>query len=96
MENAEFATVDRAVIRMSLAGLMSGNIEVQSIEVERPAITLERRDGGDGNWVFSPSESVVNSDMLRKVRLDCELRTRKRTTPWHCGWRRRGCSTRST
>ncbi|MGL6182923.1 MAG: AsmA family protein, partial [Aestuariivirga sp.] len=70
MENAEFATVDRAVIRMSLAGLMSGNIEVQSIEVERPAITLERRDGGDGNWVFSPSESVVNSDMLRKVRLD--------------------------
>jgi AsmA family/AsmA-like C-terminal region len=70
MENAEFAIVDRAVIRMSLAGLMGGNIEVESIEVERPVITLERRDGGDGNWVFAPSESVVNSDMLRKVRLD--------------------------
>jgi hypothetical protein len=64
------ATAERITIRMTLAGLLQGGIDVDSIEVEEPAIMLERRATGEGNWVFSPSEDLIKSDILSRVRLD--------------------------
>lgn len=65
-----FATAERITIRMTLAGLVQGGIDVESIEVEQPAVMLERRATGEGNWVFTPSAGLINSDILSRVKLD--------------------------
>jgi hypothetical protein len=65
-----FATAERITIRMTLAGLLQGGIDVESIEVEEPAIMLERRATGEGNWIFTPSADLIRSDILSRVRLD--------------------------
>ncbi len=65
-----FATAERITIRMTLAGLMQGGLDVESIEVEEPALMLERRATGEGNWIFTPSADLIRSDVLSRVRLD--------------------------
>lgn len=66
----DFATAERITIRMTLAGLLQGGIDVESIEVANPVIKLERRATGEGNWVFTPSQDLIRSDILSRVRLD--------------------------
>lgn len=70
LEQPNVATAERITIRMTLAGLLQGGIDVQSIEVDKPAVMLERRATGEGNWVFSPSADLIRSDILSRVRLD--------------------------
>ena len=70
LSGPDFATVERITIRMTLAGLLQGNLDVESIDVEDPAIHLERLATGGGNWLFTPDASVVASDVLSRVRLD--------------------------
>lgn len=70
LEQPDTATAERITIRMTLAGLLQGGIDVESIEVEKPSIVLERRATGEGNWMFSPSADLVRSDILSRVRLD--------------------------
>jgi hypothetical protein len=65
-----FATAERMTIRMTLAGLLKGGIDVESIEIAEPVILLERRATGEGNWVFTPSADLIKSDVLSRVRLD--------------------------
>ena len=65
-----FATAERITIRMTLAGLLQGGIDVESIEVEQPTVTFERLETGEGNWQFVPSEDLRRSDILSRVRLD--------------------------
>lgn len=66
----DFATAERITIRMTLGGLLQGGIDVESIEVAEPVIKLERRATGEGNWVFTPSEDLLKSDILSRVKLD--------------------------
>ncbi len=70
LAQAHFATAERITIRMTLAGLLQGGIDVESIEVDQPNITLERRATGEGNWLFTPSADLIKSDILKRVRLD--------------------------
>lgn len=70
LAEAEFATAGRIVVRMSLAGLFSGNIQVESIDIEEPVITLERRAEGQGNWNFTPSGDLAENKLLDRVKLD--------------------------
>lgn len=70
LESPNVATAERITIRMTLAGLLQGGLDVESIEVEKPSIMLERRATGEGNWVFSPSQDLIRSDILSRVRLD--------------------------
>jgi hypothetical protein len=70
LETPDVARAGRITIRMTLAGLLQGGIDVESIEVENPVITLERRATGEGNWLFSPSQDLIRSDILSRVRLD--------------------------
>jgi uncharacterized protein involved in outer membrane biogenesis len=70
LAEAEFATAGRIVVRMSLAGLFSGNIQVESIDIEEPVITLERRAEGQGNWNFTPSGDLAKNKLLDRVKLD--------------------------
>ncbi|MGQ0486164.1 MAG: AsmA family protein [Hyphomicrobiales bacterium] len=66
----EFATAERIVVRMALAGLFSGSIQVESIDIEEPVITLERRAEGQGNWSFEPAGDLAENRLLDRVRLD--------------------------
>jgi hypothetical protein len=65
-----FATAERITIRMTLAGLFRGGLDVESIEVAKPVFLLERRATGEGNWAFTPSADLIKSDSLSRVRLD--------------------------
>ena len=65
-----FATAERITIRMTLASLLRGGIDVESIDVEQPTLSLERRATGEGNWIFTPSADLIRSDILSRVRLD--------------------------
>ena len=68
--DADFATAQRITIRMTLAGLLQGSLDVESIDIESPSFNIERQASGEGNWVFSPSADLVRSDILSRVRLD--------------------------
>jgi len=68
--DGEFATAERIVVRMALAGLFSGDIQVESIDIEEPVITLERRAEGQGNWSFKPSSDLADNKLLDRVKLD--------------------------
>ena len=70
LEQPDVVTAERITIRMTLAGLLQGGIDVESIDVEKPSLVLERRATGEGNWVFSPSADLIKSDILSRVRLD--------------------------
>ncbi|MCB1379445.1 MAG: AsmA family protein [Alphaproteobacteria bacterium] len=66
----EFARAARIVVRMSLAGLLRGDIEVERIDAENPVIAIERLEAGEGNWQFHPAADLVKSDLLARVKLD--------------------------
>lgn len=70
LTDPEFAHAGRVVVRMSLAGLLQGAIEVESIDIENPVIAVERLASGKGNWHFTPAADLLKSDLLARVRLD--------------------------
>jgi uncharacterized protein involved in outer membrane biogenesis len=70
LSGPDFAAAKRVTIRMTLAGLLQGNLDVESIDVEEPVINLERRAEGDNNWELEPAVSLMAGDVLSRVRLD--------------------------
>ena len=70
LDTPDFANIRRVVVRMTLAGLVRGGIDVESVDIEEPTIHLERLATGEGNWLFSPSADLIKSDVLSRVRLD--------------------------
>lgn len=68
--DAEFATAQRVTIRMTLAGLLQGSLDVEGIDIEGPAISIERLSSGEGNWTFTPSADLIRSDIFSRVKLD--------------------------
>ena len=65
-----FATADKITISMTLAALLNGVIQVESIDVEKPEIKLRRTLEGVGNWNFEPTENIRNNRLLEHVMLD--------------------------
>ena len=70
LEGRPFASAARITVRMTLAGLLQGGIDVESIDVEEPEVNFERLATGEGNWAFNPSADLIRSDVLSRVRLD--------------------------
>ena len=70
LDQKVFATADRIVVRITLAGLIGGSFNVESVDVEEPTINLERLATGEGNWLFQPSANLIKSDVLSRVKLD--------------------------
>ena len=50
-------------VQLALAGLFSGEIQVEAIDLEQPALFVTRNADGQGNWNFQ----VGKSTMLEKV-----------------------------
>ena len=53
-------------VQLALAGLFSGEIQVEAIDLEQPALFVTRNADGQGNWNFQ----VGKSTMLEKVKLE--------------------------
>lgn len=66
----DFARAGRITIRMTLAGLLQGAFNVESIDVEAPAVDFERLASGDVNWLFAPTQGILRSEVLSRVKLD--------------------------
>jgi hypothetical protein len=70
MDDREFASAARITVHMTLARLLQGSIDVESVGIEEPVVNFERLESGENNWVLTPSADLVNSDILARVRLD--------------------------
>ena len=70
MTDKEFASAERIVVRMTLGGLFNGNIEVESIDVEKPSFSFERLTSGANNWQLHPEADLMSSQVLDRVKLD--------------------------
>jgi len=70
LEEKEFATAARIVVRMSLAGLFKGNFDVESIDIEKPTVTAERLASGEINWQLAPAGDQSLDELLDRVKLD--------------------------
>ena len=66
----EFASASRIVVKMTLAGLISGTIQVESIDIDHPVVAFERNAVGQGNWLFQPVANPDDNDLLGRVKLD--------------------------
>ncbi len=65
----DFASAARIELQVQLGGLMSGTIQVQSIDIAHPLISLERTTAGVSNWSFALPQGKP-SEMLGRVKLD--------------------------
>ncbi|MBC8036503.1 MAG: AsmA family protein [Rhizobiales bacterium] len=68
LNEPEFASAERIDVRMQLAGLLNGTIDVESIEIDQPVVALERTAAGKSNWSFSPPADLAG--LLDRVKLD--------------------------
>lgn len=69
LEQKDFASAARIELQVQLGGLFSGAIQVQSIDIAHPVISLERTTAGVSNWSFTPPQGKP-SEMLGRVKLD--------------------------
>ena len=69
-EAADFAHAERIAVRLQLASLFNGTIQVDSIDIDRPVVTVERLTSGAGNWLLKPSAGLAGNDLLGRVKLD--------------------------
>src|SRR4029079_7364282 len=60
----------RVEARITLAWLFSGHVQVETVDVVDPLISLERMTTGQGSWRVDPSLLVLNGSMLDHVKLD--------------------------
>lgn len=65
-----FVRADTVRVRLALAGLFSGSLDVESVDVEKPVVNLQRNASGDVNWIFAPTEQVTGQGLLKRVKLD--------------------------
>jgi uncharacterized protein involved in outer membrane biogenesis len=69
LEGKDFASAARIELRMQLAGLFSGAIQVESIDITHPVVAFERTTAGEANWLFTPPQGEPSA-VLDRVKLD--------------------------
>ena len=65
MVNAEALTM-----QLNLAGLMAGEIRVETIIVDHPVVNLRRKANGTFNWIFKSDQALQDSKLLDQVKFD--------------------------
>ncbi|WP_162914426.1 AsmA family protein [Taklimakanibacter lacteus] len=66
----DFITAEQVDVRMTLAGLLGGEIRVEGIDVVRPVASFERLASGQGSWHLKPELSERETGFLDRIRLD--------------------------
>ncbi len=57
-------------MQLNLAGLMAGEIRVETITVDHPVVSLWRQAAGKFNWLFQADQALQESKLLDQVKLD--------------------------
>ena len=70
MANPDFAGAERITVALQLAGLLNGTLQVESVDIDRPVIFLERLAAGQGNWLLSPAAEFKTGELAARVKLD--------------------------
>jgi hypothetical protein len=70
MEGAPLIHSEVMTLSLQLGGLLNGNLNVESVELLEPKVTLMRGPGGEVNWMLVPDEDLRRSTLLSNVRLD--------------------------
>lgn len=65
-----FATADKITVRVTLAGLFRGELQVEEIELDKPVFSLLRNPDQSTNWQFEPDGDLRASALLEQVKLD--------------------------
>lgn len=59
---AHMATLKELRASVKLLPLLTGSVEIASVELVEPVIELEKRADGTGNWVFAPPPAQPDGD----------------------------------
>jgi hypothetical protein len=65
---APLLSADVVTLRLSLAGLFNGSLEVEEIAFDGPQLNLKRNAAGNMNWVLSPIREFAG--LVSRVKLD--------------------------
>ncbi len=65
-----FASIERVSVKVTLGGLINGDLQVESIDIQKPVVNLERRSDNRLNLAFAPAVSISSSPLLDQVQLD--------------------------
>ena len=60
----------KITMHLALAGLFSGQILVESIDIEKPNLNLVLDRAGQGNWHFVPDQVLAKTGLLNNVLLE--------------------------
>ncbi len=60
----------KITVHLALAGLFSGQIQVESIDVQKPVLNLTLDKAGQGNWHFVPDQGLAKMGLLNNVLLE--------------------------
>lgn len=69
-DGAPLLHTDVLTLSLQLGGLLNGNLNVESVELQEPRVTLIRNADGAVNWMLASDEDLRRSSLLSNVRLD--------------------------
>ena len=67
---APIVNANTITLQLNLAGLMGGEIRVDTITIDQPVVNLWRQASGKFNWIFKPEKALQDSNLLAHVKLD--------------------------
>jgi uncharacterized protein involved in outer membrane biogenesis len=68
--SGDFLSSDKITVRLTLAGLFNGSLDVEAVELEGPQLVVVRDKQGHTNWRMLPDEALAKSGVLKRVKLD--------------------------
>ncbi len=66
----DFLSTDKVTVRLSLAGLFNGSLDVEAVDLEAPQLVIIRNKAGETNWRMTPAQAISKSGVLNRVKLD--------------------------
>ncbi len=69
-ESVPMLQAARVTVHLALASLVSGQIRVERIDLEKPVLNLALNAKGEGNWHVLPEKSLMEAGLLNNVQLD--------------------------
>ena len=69
-ESVPMLQAGKITVHLALASLVSGQIRVEQIDLEKPLMNLALNAKGDGNWHLAPEKALMATGLLNNVLLD--------------------------
>ena len=69
-ESVPMLQAAKVTVHLALSSLVSGQIRVEQIDIEKPVLNLALNAKGDGNWHLTPEKALMETGLLNNVQLD--------------------------